>query len=94
MYAGGEATPNFARYTFLDPSAPSFFADWEQAADMPVAIVRTEAGRNPHDKALHDLVGELSTRSDSFRTRWGSHDVRHHGTGTKRFHHFWETKQG
>ena len=36
---------------------------------------------------LHDLVGELSTRSDDFRTRWGSHDVRHHGTGTKRFHH-------
>ena len=50
-------------------------------------ILRTEAGRNPHDRQLHDLVGELSTRSDDFRTRWGSHNVRHHGTGTKRFNH-------
>lgn len=49
--------------------------------------MRTEAGRNPHDKDLHDLVGELSTRSDAFRTRWGAHNVRHHGTGTKHFHH-------
>ncbi|GAA2407767.1 hypothetical protein GCM10010420_39830 [Streptomyces glaucosporus] len=31
--------------------------------------------------------GEPSTRSDAFRTRWGAHDVRHHGTGVKRFHH-------
>ena len=29
----------------------------------------------------------LSTCSDDFRTRWGSHTVRHHGSGTKRFHH-------
>lgn len=57
------------------------------AGAFSVAILRTEAGRNPHDKDLHDLVGELSTRSDEFRTRWGAHDVRHHGTGTKRFHH-------
>lgn len=54
----------------------------DTAPNVPVA-----AGRNPHDKLLHDLVGELSTRSDDFRTRWGSHDVRHHGAGTKRFHH-------
>ena len=52
-----------------------------------MAILRTEAGRNPHDKELHDLVGELSTRSDEFRTRWGAHNVRHHGTGSKTFHH-------
>lgn len=78
--------------------ARAFYADvyatpGNQAADIAVAILRTEAGRNPHDKDLHDLVGELSTRSDEFRTRWGAHNVRHHGTGTgtgtgtKRFHH-------
>jgi hypothetical protein len=60
---------------------------WDAAADTCVAILRTEAGRNPHDKALHDLVGELSTRSDDFRRRWSSHDVRLHGAGTKSFHH-------
>ncbi len=54
---------------------------------MTVDVLRTEAGRNPHDKDLHDLVGELSTRSDAFRTRWGSRNVRRHGTGVKRFHH-------
>ncbi len=79
--------PNLARFTFLDPSARRFHPDWDIVADMCVAIVRAEAGRVPHDRALHDLVGELSTRSDEFRTRWARHDVRHHGAGTKRFHH-------
>ncbi len=60
---------------------------WDGAADICVAILRTEAGRDPHDKALHDLVGELSTRSDEFRRRWSAHDVRYHGAGTKHFHH-------
>ena len=50
-------------------------------------MLRTAAGRDPHDKQLHDLVGELSTRSDEFRRRWGAHDVRIHGAGTKHFHH-------
>ncbi|MFE1320691.1 helix-turn-helix domain-containing protein [Kitasatospora phosalacinea] len=65
----------------------AFHPDWDLHADITVAILRTEAGRNPHDRHLHDLVGELSTRSDEFRTRWGVHDVRHHGTGTKHFTH-------
>ena len=91
FYADLYATPhnqaNMAHFTFLDPASRRFYPDWDQAADVSVAILRTEAGRNPHDKDLHDLVGELSTRSDDFRTRWGAHNVRHHGTGTKRFHH-------
>ncbi|MFD5464581.1 helix-turn-helix transcriptional regulator [Kitasatospora sp. NPDC127059] len=78
---------NLARYQFLDADSRRFYPDWDQAAEITVAILRTEAGRDPHDKDLHDLVGELSTRSDDFRTRWGAHNVRHHGTGTKRFHH-------
>ena len=82
-----DGTPNFARYTFLDDDSRRFYPDWDTAADTCVAILRTEAGRDPHDKALHDLVGELSTRSTDFRRRWGSHDVRLHGAGTKNFHH-------
>lgn len=78
---------NLARFNFLDPASRRFYPDREQAADVAVSILRTEAGRNPHDKGLHDLVGELSTRSDEFRARWGAHNVRHHGTGIKRFHH-------
>lgn len=91
FYADLYTTPgnqqNLARFTFLDPAARRFYPDWDSFADITVAIVRTEAGRNPHDKDLHDLVGELSTRSDEFRTRWGAHNVRHHSTGTKHFHH-------
>ena len=87
VYADTRRPPNIARFTFLDPAGERFYPDWDSAADICVAILRTEAGRNPHDRQLHDLVGELSTRSDDFRTRWGSHNVRHHGTGTKRFHH-------
>ena len=79
--------PNFARYTFLDDDSHRFYPDWDTAADTAVAILRTEAGRDPHDKELHDLVGELSTRSQDFRRRWSAHDVRLHGAGTKYFHH-------
>jgi len=79
--------PNFARYTFLDQDAQRFYPDWDTAADTCVAILRTEAGRDPHDPRMHDLVGELATRSDDFRRRWSRHDVRLHGAGAKTFHH-------
>ncbi|MFF1529339.1 helix-turn-helix transcriptional regulator [Cellulomonas sp. NPDC058312] len=83
----GGRVPNLARFQFLDPAARDFYPDWDLFAEMCVAIMRTEAGRDPHDKGLQDLVGELSTRSDVFRRLWGAHDVRTHGAGTKRFHH-------
>ncbi|KQZ75742.1 MULTISPECIES: helix-turn-helix transcriptional regulator [unclassified Nocardioides] len=83
----GTEVPNFARYTFLDEDSRRFYPDWDTAADTCVSILRTEAGRDPHDKQMHDLVGELSTCSDDFRRRWSSHDVRLHGSGTKQFHH-------
>jgi transcriptional regulator with XRE-family HTH domain len=87
VYATGQRPPNLAWYTFLDEGARRFYVDWDVAADIVVAILRTEAGRDPYDKGLHDLVGELSTRSPEFRTRWAAHNVRHHGTGVKRYHH-------
>lgn len=83
----GGRTPNLARFQFLDPAARDFYPDWDLFAEMCVAIMRAEAGRDPHDKGLQDLVGELSTRSETFRRLWGAHDVRTHGSGTKRFHH-------
>lgn len=80
---------NTARFHFLDPEAAQAF--WgEQAARLShdaVAILRAEAGRIPYDKHLTALVGELSTRSEDFRQRWASHDVRLHRAGTKVFHH-------
>ena len=78
---------NSARFIFLDERAPDFYVDWEKVATDAVAVLRTEAGRDPYDRGLSDLVGELSTRSETFRTRWAAHNVRFHDTGSKRFHH-------
>lgn len=78
---------NTARFTFLDPRAPDFFVEWDQVANLVVAALRSEAGRDPYDRALTDLVGELSTQSQDFRTRWAAHNVRFHDTGIKRFRH-------
>jgi transcriptional regulator with XRE-family HTH domain len=79
--------PNTARFVFLDPRAFDFFRQWNKVADDTVAILRAEAGKDPYDRRLSDLVGELSTRSDEFRTRWGAHNVRIHATGAKLIHH-------
>jgi hypothetical protein len=72
---------------FLSPRAREFFPDWEGAANDLVATLRTEAGRNPYDRGLQDLVGELSTRNQEFRTRRAAHNVRQHQTGRKQLHH-------
>jgi transcriptional regulator with XRE-family HTH domain len=87
MIGDGGRPANFARFQFLDPASRDFYPDWELFAEMCVAIMRAEAGRDPHDRAMQDLVGELSTRSDLFRRLWGAHNVRTHGAGTKRFQH-------
>jgi hypothetical protein len=79
--------PNQARYLFLDPGAGDFYPDWRAVAATTVAMLRLEAGRNPHDRELNELVGELTTRSGLFAELWAGHDVRIHTTGTKRFHH-------
>jgi hypothetical protein len=79
--------PNHARFTFLDPRAAEFYPDWERAAGDSVALLRAEAGRNPDDRELNELVGELSTRSERFSALWATHNVRWHTTGTKQFHH-------
>ncbi len=78
---------NNARFTFLSPASRNFYVDWEQGASSLVASMRSHAGKNPHDRDLTDLVGELVTRSDDFRRRWAAHDVHFHRSGTKRLHH-------
>jgi transcriptional regulator with XRE-family HTH domain len=77
---------NLARYVFLDPHSRGFFLDWDKVADDLVGSLRTQAGRNPRDTALSDLIGELSTRSDEFVARWARQNVRLHRTARKRLH--------
>jgi transcriptional regulator with XRE-family HTH domain len=84
---GSSGPPNIARLIFLDARGSEFFTHWEHAADDCVALLRAEAGRHPYDRRLSELIGELSTRSDEFRTRWAGHDVKLHRTGIKQLHH-------
>jgi transcriptional regulator with XRE-family HTH domain len=78
---------NSARFAFLDSRAPSFYVDWEGVARDMVAVLHAEAGRDPYDRELTDLVGELSTQSETFRTLWATHNVRLHDTGVKAVQH-------
>lgn len=87
LYAAMGESVNYARYIFFDPGSRTFYRDWDEIAESAVASLRTVAGKNPFDKTISDLVGELSTRSEEFRTLWARHDVRLHITGVKRIHH-------
>ncbi|MEU1804752.1 helix-turn-helix transcriptional regulator [Streptomyces sp. NPDC019937] len=83
-----EQTPaNTCRFVFLDPRATRLYPDWERVARNGVGALRVEAAKNPFDRELSNMIGELSTRSDAFRTLWGAHDVHVFTEGTKRFHH-------
>lgn len=79
--------PNISRFVFLDPRSHEFFIEWEKVASEGAAMLRTLAGENPYDPGLTELVGELSTRSEYFRTLWAAHNVRQHRAGVKLIHH-------
>jgi transcriptional regulator with XRE-family HTH domain len=87
VLADPDRPSNTARFVFLDPHATEFFRDYDAAANDTVALLRAEAGRDPHDRDLSDLIGQLSTRSDDFRRRWAAHNVRIHTRGVKLLHH-------
>jgi len=87
VYAGGDTGFNLARYLFLDPRSRDFYTQWDVVARDCVAALRIEAGRNPYDRGLTGLVGELSTRSEEFRTWWAAHNVKFHTTAAKTLRH-------
>ncbi|MFI0237175.1 helix-turn-helix domain-containing protein [Streptomyces sp. NPDC016845] len=78
---------NWARLTFLDPGYRELFRDWEQKASDMVSYLRLYAGQHPDDPELSALVGELSVKSEEFRTLWATHDVKEKGHGVKRMRH-------
>ena len=87
LYDAPSRPVNTARYVFLDPRAEASYPEWDRIATETAAILRWAAGRDPYNRELSDLVGELATQSEAFRTRWAQHNVRFHNTGTKRFNH-------
>ncbi|MCW3010279.1 MAG: transcriptional regulator, family [Solirubrobacterales bacterium] len=87
LYATPTRPANFARFCFLDPRAEVFYPDWDGAARTTAEILRAAAGRDPHDRELSDLIGELATQSQEFRTHWAAHNVRFHASAAKVFNH-------
>lgn len=77
---------NLAKHVFLDPHSRGFFLNWDSVADDLVGALRLQAGRNPRDRVLSNLIGELSTRSDEFVGRWARQNVRVHTWAHKRLH--------
>ncbi|MFJ2814476.1 helix-turn-helix transcriptional regulator [Streptomyces sp. NPDC087294] len=78
---------NLARFQFLNPGAGAYMTELDHQKAASAALLRTEAGQDPYNRDLSDLIGELSTLSEDFRTLWAAHDVRLHRTGLKRFRH-------
>jgi transcriptional regulator with XRE-family HTH domain len=87
LYAAPGRPVNTARFVFLDPRAETSYGNWDRIAAETAAILRSAAGRDPYNRDLSDLIGELATQSEAFRTRWAAHNVRFHNAGVKHFHH-------
>ena len=87
IYSDPVRPPNTARFIFLNPHATEFFRDWSKVATDTLALLRAEVGRDPYDRQLSELIGELATRSEEFRGRWAAHNVRIHTTGVKLLRH-------
>ncbi|WP_329118034.1 helix-turn-helix domain-containing protein [Streptomyces sp. NBC_01465] len=81
------AERNVARQVFLNPTQRELYMDWECKATEVVSVLRLYAGCSPDDPQLSALVGELSVKSDEFRTLWAAHTVTEKGHGVKRLHH-------
>jgi transcription regulator MmyB-like protein len=91
LYSDAFASPlrpaNLGRFVFLDSRSREFYRNWDQIADAGVGSLRAETGRNPDDRALTDLIDELSSGSEDFRERWAAHDVVEYRSGTQPFCH-------
>ena len=87
MFDRATGLPNFARFIFFDNYSDQVFPQWATMADEPVALLQAEAARSPHSPAITQIVGELATRSEEFRTRWAAHNVTAHRHGAKQFRH-------
>lgn len=81
--AAGEGEVDAARLLFLDPRMREVYPEFERVATDVVAGLRAEAGRRPDDPELARLVGDLSVRSELFRTLWAAQTVREKSHGTK-----------
>jgi hypothetical protein len=78
---------SMVRLAFLDPAFRSLYGDWERVAQDCVASLRMEAGQNPNDPHVTELVGELSVKDPDFCRWWADHRVRGSDQRRKRYVH-------
>ncbi|MET1074542.1 MAG: helix-turn-helix transcriptional regulator, partial [Umezawaea sp.] len=78
---------NTLRAAFLEPGMRTFYRDWDEMTAKVVPYLRSVLGTDVDDPRLISLVGELSLRSDRFRTLWARHDVRQKSSGLTRLLH-------
>ncbi|NUR59526.1 MAG: helix-turn-helix domain-containing protein [Catenulispora sp.] len=79
--------PNLTRMLFLDPHTRELYRRWDEEAGLLVASLRFVAGQYPEDRALAELIGELSVKSSAFAGLWAKHSVKLCSSGTKYLHH-------
>src|SRR4051812_9399179 len=87
LFAGHTYSGDLMRLVFLDPDARDFYPDWDRVAANTVGGLREAAGTDYDDPRMIELVGELSLKSEAFRTLWARHDIRQKRHETKRFRH-------
>lgn len=78
---------SLAKWTFLDPAARSLYVDWHIVACDVAALLRHDARTHPNDRALNELIAELTVESHEFRGWWTQHRVWECTFGIKRFEH-------
>jgi hypothetical protein len=78
---------NTMRAAFLDPEMRVFYRDWDEMTAKAVPYLRAVVGADIDDPRLVGLIGELSLRSERFRTLWARHDVREKTSGLTRLLH-------
>ncbi|MFC4036550.1 helix-turn-helix transcriptional regulator [Streptomyces polygonati] len=78
---------NTLRAAFLEPEMRVFHRDWEAMTAKAVAYVRSLVGAAADDPELIEPIGELSVRSERFRTLWARQDVHRKTSGRTALRH-------
>jgi transcriptional regulator with XRE-family HTH domain len=82
-----DGRPNLTRMLFLDEQYRALYQNWAGQAELAVAALRLVAGRHRDDRALAELIGQLTINSDEFASLWARHPVRTCTSGVKFLRH-------
>jgi len=75
------------QYMFLDPTARTYFIEWEEVAKAAVSAIRLAAGYSPPHPEVAALVRRLYVRSSEFAAMWDDREVQGLSTVRKLVRH-------